>query len=240
MHFMWHCLRPGRLKCNHTTFPDISYAAFHNPDMSTSSSACFLSTNFTLHIALTIDIPALLKIVTHFSLKHHVPHPYKIANFIQLLHEHIFLPILKENIFLTAFLHNLQIPIPLFFTQSTLPHIPHWYPSCCQDNKIPLRPSPHHTPPSATFLPHHLSSITFTTNRKFHHNCKQQKRQNKLPMYTNRYTKFFKELRSNLDLCPKTLTQTYRLHLHFWHTFLPQYSLHYFSWNSTKDHLQIY
>ena len=38
--------------------------------------------------------------------------------------------------FLTASLHTPKYPIPLLFTQSPLPHIPHWYPSCHQNSKI--------------------------------------------------------------------------------------------------------
>ena len=43
-------------------------AASFNPNIFISSTAFFLSINFTLHIALTIDLSALLKIVTSFFL----------------------------------------------------------------------------------------------------------------------------------------------------------------------------
>ena len=39
-----------------------------------------LSTNFTPHIALTINLPALLKIATSFSFKQHISLPHNIAD----------------------------------------------------------------------------------------------------------------------------------------------------------------
>ena len=56
------------------------YAASFNPNMSISSNVFLLSTNFTPCIALTIDLSALLKIATLFSLKHHILLPYNIAD----------------------------------------------------------------------------------------------------------------------------------------------------------------
>ena len=45
-----------------------------------------LSTNFIPHIALTIDLSALLKIATSFSLKHHVSLPCNIADLIAFIY----------------------------------------------------------------------------------------------------------------------------------------------------------
>ena len=55
-------------------------AAFFNPSMFISYFVFLLSTNFTPHIALTIDLFALLKTATSFSLKQHVSLPYNIAD----------------------------------------------------------------------------------------------------------------------------------------------------------------
>ena len=62
--------------------------------MSISSTVFFLSTNFTLHIAFTIDLSALLKITTSFSLK--------------------YLVLLQYNI---VILHSFYIPFLLSFTK---------------------------------------------------------------------------------------------------------------------------
>ena len=50
-----------------------------------------------LHIALTIDLSALLKVATSFSRKNHVSFPYNIADLTYLLYTFIF--IRKENLF---------------------------------------------------------------------------------------------------------------------------------------------
>ena len=49
-----------------------------NPNMSISSTVFLLSTNCTLHIALTVDFSALLKIATSFR-SYHILLPYNIA-----------------------------------------------------------------------------------------------------------------------------------------------------------------
>ena len=55
-------------------------AAFFNLNMYISSTVLLLLTNFTPHITLTIDLFALLKIATSFSLKHQVSPPYNIVD----------------------------------------------------------------------------------------------------------------------------------------------------------------
>ena len=79
IYFMYHCLHQNifRLSQNmtippHTIHPcQLSVASF-NANMSISSSVFLLPTNFTPHIALTIDLFATLKIATSFSFKHDV------------------------------------------------------------------------------------------------------------------------------------------------------------------------
>ena len=72
IHFMYHCHHQNTfLKSSknitippHTICPCQLISASFNPNISISSSVFLLSTNFTLHIALTIDLSALLKIAT--------------------------------------------------------------------------------------------------------------------------------------------------------------------------------
>ena len=63
---------------HHSPFGSLSAASF-NPNMSISSTVFLLSTNFTLHIAVTIHL-SVLKIPTSFSFKHHVSLPYNRAD----------------------------------------------------------------------------------------------------------------------------------------------------------------
>ena len=88
-HFMYHCLHQNIFLNSsqimtitpHTIFAltSLSVASF-NPNMSISSSVFLLSTNFIPYITLTIDLSALLRIPTSFSLKHHVLPPYNITD----------------------------------------------------------------------------------------------------------------------------------------------------------------
>ena len=126
-------------------------AAFFNPNMSISSSLFLLSTNFTLHIVLTIDLSALLKIATLFFLKHHVLLPYLI------LHS-FYIPFLSST--------------KRIFFQSDLPTFTEFLPShpcSCSyydfTSSTGIQPITkitkslyfHHTLPPVTLLLHHLS-----------------------------------------------------------------------------------
>ena len=87
IHFMYHCLHQNIFLWSsqnmiippHAIFSTLPAASF-NPNMSISSSLFLLSTNFTPHIALTIDLSVLLEIATSCSPKHHVSLPYNIVN----------------------------------------------------------------------------------------------------------------------------------------------------------------
>ena len=88
IHFMYHCLHQNIfLKSSqnmttppHTISPCLLICCFLHSQHVHQLHCFSLVTNFTPHIAFTIDFSALLKIATSFSLQHHVSFPYSIAN----------------------------------------------------------------------------------------------------------------------------------------------------------------
>ena len=93
-HLLWVLSKHDHNPSHHLPLP--AYPLL--PSIATFPLTVFLmSTNFTLHITLTIDLSALLKIATSSSLKHHVSLPYNIADLTELFLHFFLHP--QENLF---------------------------------------------------------------------------------------------------------------------------------------------